>query len=139
MCRQIDSCANGTGEMIMGTRGYTNCRNTIWNLDGSVKWKFEYPNDENGNPMNQIKIPPYVQEHMHLVKAIRHNEYVNQAEETAISTLTAIMGRTAAYTGRLITWDEIFKSNMDLGPSKIEFGPVDMQFDVPLPGTPVNI
>ncbi len=139
MCRQIDSCANGTGEMIMGTRGYTNCRNTIWNLDGSVKWKFEYPNDENGNPMNQVKIPPYVQEHMHLVKAIRHNEYVNQAEETALSTLTAIMGRTAAYTGSLITWDEIFKSNMDLGPSKIEFGPVDMQFDVPLPGTPVNI
>jgi predicted dehydrogenase len=47
MCRQIDNCANGTGEFIMGTEGYTNCVNTIWNMDGSVKWKFEYPKDEN--------------------------------------------------------------------------------------------
>jgi len=137
MCRQIDSCANGTGEMIMGTEGYTNCQNTIWDLNGKVIWKFEYPLDENGTPMNQTKIPAYVQEHMHLVYAIRTGNYVNEAEQTAISTLTAIMGRTAAYTGRLITWDEIFKSDMELGPKKMEFGPVNMQFPAPVPGTPV--
>ena len=89
--------------------------------------------------MNQTEIPPYVQEHMHLVYAIRTGDYVNEAEATALSTLTAIMGRTAAYTGRLITWDEIFKSDMDLGPAKMEFGPVDMLFETPVPGTPVNI
>jgi hypothetical protein len=49
------------------------------------------------------------------------------------------MGRTAAYTGRLITWDEIFKSDMDLGPKKIEMGPVDMVFETPIPGTPIAI
>ena len=136
MCREIDSCANGTGELVMGTEGYTNCQNTIWNLDGTVKWKFEYPKDENGNEMNSIKIPPYVQEHMHLVHAIRTGSYVNEAEQTAVSTLTAIMGREAAYTGKRITWDEIFKSGMELGPKTIEFGPVDMQFEVPVPGTP---
>jgi len=137
MCRQIDSCTNGTGEFIAGTEGYTNCQNTIWDLKGNVIWQFEYPKDENGNPMNQTIIPPYVQEHMHLVYAIRTGNYVNQAEQTAYSTLTAIMGRTAAYTGRAITWDEIFKSDMDLGPGKIEFGPVNMKFPVPVPGTPV--
>jgi predicted dehydrogenase len=137
MCRQIDSCANGTGEIIMGTAGYTNCQNTIWDLQGNVIWKFEYPLDENGNQMNQTVIPPYVQEHMHLVYAIRTGNYVNEAEQTALSTLTAIMGRTAAYTGRAITWDEIFKSDMDLGPSKLEFGPVNMIFETPVPGTPV--
>jgi predicted dehydrogenase len=136
MCREIDNCANNTGEFIMGTEGYTNCINTIWNLDGSVKWKFEYPKDENGNEMNTIKIPPYVQEHMHLVHAIRTGQYVNEAEATAYSTLTAIMGRTSAYTGKKITWEEIFKSDMDLGPKEIKFGPVDMQFEVPIPGTP---
>ena len=139
MCRQIDSCANGTGELIMGTEGYTNCQNTIWDLKGKIMWQFEYPKDENGNPMNQIKIPPYVQEHMHLVHAIRTGNYVNEAERTAISTLTAIMGRTAAYTGRLITWDEIFKSDMYLGPKIIELGPVDMVFETPIPGTPVAV
>ena len=137
MCRQIDSCVNGTGELIMGTEGYTNCQNTIWDLKGNVKWKFEYPEDENGVEMDHFLIPEYVQEHMHLVYAIRTGNYVNEAEQTAISTLTAIMGRTAAYTGRAITWDEILKSDMDLGPSKIEFGPVKMVFEAPVPGTPV--
>ena len=135
MCRQIDSCANNTGEFIMGTEGYTNCVNTIWNMDGSVKWKFKYPKDENGNEMTQVKIPPYVQEHMHLVHAIRTGNYVNQAEETALSTLTAIMGRTAAYTGKKVTWEEIFKSDMELGPKEFAFGPVDMSFEIPVPGT----
>lgn len=135
MCRQIDNCANATGEFIMGTEGYTNCANTIWNMDGSVKWQFKYEKDENGNETNHIKIPSYVQEHMHLVHAIRTGEYVNQGEETALSTLTAIMARTAAYTGKKVTWEEIYKSDMDLGPQKIEFGPVEMQFEVPIPGT----
>jgi predicted dehydrogenase len=139
MCRQIDSCANGTGELIMGTEGYTNCINTIWDLDGNVKWKFEYPKDENGNEMDHVLIPEYVQEHMHLVYAIRTGDYVNEAEQTAYSTLTAIMGRTAAYTGRAITWDEILRSDMDLGPANIEFGPVNMVFDTPVPGTPVTV
>ncbi|MGE4586888.1 MAG: Gfo/Idh/MocA family protein, partial [Mangrovibacterium sp.] len=135
MSRQIDNCANGTGELVMGSKGYTNCQNTIWNPNGSVKWAFEYPKGENGEPMSQVKIPPYVQEHMHLVHAIRTGEYVNQAEETAVSTLTAIMGRTAAYTGKLVRWEEIFKSDMELGPKEIKFGPVEMEFPVPLPGT----
>jgi len=139
MCRQIDSCANGTGEIVMGTEGFTNCQNKIWDLDGNVIWEFEYPKDENGNPTQSLAIPSYVQEHMHLVYAIRTGNYVNEAEQTAISTLTAIMGRTAAYTGRLITWDEIFKSDMNLGPETMEFGPVDMKFEVPVPGTPVVI
>ena len=136
MSRQIDNCANGTGEIVMGTEGYTNCQNTIWNLDGSVKWQFEYPKGDDGEPTNKLKIPPYVQEHMHLAHAIRTGQYVNEAERTAISTLTAIMGRTAAYTGNKVTWDEIFKSDMDLGPKEVKFGPVDMEFPVPIPGTP---
>ena len=36
--RQIDGCANQLGEHIVGTEGYTNCKNTIYNPDGSVKW-----------------------------------------------------------------------------------------------------
>ena len=139
MCRQIDGCANGTGELIMGTEGYTNCQDTIWDLDGKIKWKFEYPKDENGNSTNTLKIPSYVQEHMHLVYAIRTGNYVNEGEETASSTLTAIMGRTAAYTGKSVTWDEILKSDMDLGPKEIKFGPVDMVFETPVPGTPTTV
>ena len=49
------------------------------------------------------------------------------------------MGRTAAYTGKMITWDEIYRSDMDLGPDEIKFGPVNMNFETPIPGSPVKI
>jgi len=132
--RQIDGCANGMGEFIMGSEGYTNCQNTIYNPDGTVKWQYEYPKDKNGKSTNVVKVSPYVQEHIHLVTAIRTNKPVQEAEKTAVSTLTAIMGRTAAYTGRKVTWEEMMSSPEILGPEVIELGPVDMEFPVPAPG-----
>ncbi len=134
MSRQIDDCANGIGEYIAGTEGYTNCVNTIYNLDGSIKWKFPYMKDSSGKSTNQLKVSPYVQEHIHLVTAIRTNKPVVHAEETAKSTLTAIMGRTAAYTGKQVSWDDMMTSTSRLGPETYELGPVDMEFPVPLPG-----
>lgn len=135
MSRQIDDCANTLGEQIMGTEGYTNCKNTIYNLDGSVKWKYDYPKNKDGRSTEVVAISPYVQEHIHLVTAIRTNTPVVEAERTAISTLTAIMGRTAAYTGQKVTWDDMMNSTMRLGPEKYEMGPVDMEFPVPIPGS----
>ncbi len=138
MSRQIDNCANNVGEVIMGTEGYTNCRNTIYNHDGSVKWKFNYPPNKDGSEGDKLLVPAYVQEHMHLVNAIRKNQYVNEIETTALSNLTAIMGREAAYTGKKITWDEIMNSKMRLGPTEYEMGAVDMEFNTPIPGTPTK-
>lgn len=134
MSRQIDGCANTLGERIMGTEGYTNCKNTIYNLDGSVKWTYEYPKNKDGRSTGVVAVSPYVQEHIHLVTSIRTNSPVVEAERTAISTLTAIMARTSAYTGQKVTWDEMMNSTMKLGPDKYEMGPVDMEFPVPLPG-----
>jgi predicted dehydrogenase len=134
MSRQIDDCANTLGEQIIGTEGYTNCKNTIYNLDGSVKWKYEYPKDKDGKSTEVVAVSPYIQEHISLVTSIRTNQPVVEAERTAISTLTAIMGRTAAYTGQLVTWEEMMNSTTKLGPEKYEMGPVDMQFPVPVPG-----
>lgn len=138
MSRQIDNCANATGELIVGTEGYTNCKNTIYNLDGSIKWQYEYPKDKEGKSTKVVKIPPYIQEHIHLVTAIRTNEYVNEAEQTALSTLTAIMGRESAYSGKKVSWEDIMKSELKLGPSEYSMGDVDMEFEVPIPGTPIK-
>lgn len=135
MSRQIDDCANSMGEHLVGTEGYTNCKNTIYNLDGTVKWKFEYPKNKDGKSTEVLPVSPYVQEHIHLVTAIRTNTPVVEAERTAISTLTAIMGRTAAYTGQKVTWDDMLNSTIRLGPEKYEMGPVDMEFPVPVPGS----
>ena len=135
MSRQIDDCANTLGERIMGTEGYTNCKNTIYNLDGSIKWRYEYPKNKDGRSTEVVKVSPYVQEHIHLVTSIRTNKPVVEAERTAISTLTAIMGRTAAYTGNKVTWEQMMNSTEKLGPDKYEMGTVDMEFPVPIPGS----
>jgi len=135
MTRQMDGCANTLGEMVMGTEGFTNCKNTIYNLDGTIRWQYEYPKNKDGKSTEVVKISPYVQEHIHLVTAIRTNTPVVEAERTAISTLTAIMGRTSAYTGQKVTWDEMMNSTMRLGPKEYKLGPVDMEFPVPVPGT----
>jgi predicted dehydrogenase len=135
MSRQIDDCANTLGEQIMGTEGYTNCKNTVYNLDGTEKWKYEYPKNKDGKSTEIVAVSPYVQEHISLVTSIRTNQPVVEAERTAISTLTAIMGRTAAYTGQLVTWEEMLNSPVKLGPEKYEMGAVSMEFPVPIPGT----
>jgi len=138
MCRQIDNCANGVGELVMGTKGYTNCRDKIYDLDGNVVWQYQYPLDKEGNATTKVKVSPYIQEHIHLVTAIRSNIYVNEAERTALSNLTAIMGREAAYTGKRITWDEMMSSKLRLGPENIDMDAEYQAPETPIPGTAIK-
>jgi hypothetical protein len=58
----------------------------------------------------------YQTEHDELFASIRANRPINNGEYMTKSTLLAIMGRMAAYTGELITWDMAMKSKEDLSP-----------------------
>ena len=58
----------------------------------------------------------------------------NELENTAISTLGAIMGRISAYTGKETTWEEMMNSDLKLGPKVFEFGNVDIPKEVPVAG-----
>ncbi len=134
MCRQINGCANSVSERIQGTKGSTDCQSALWDLTGKELWKFEYPVDKEGKPTKNLVVGPYVQEHVDFVTAIRAGKPINEAENTAISTLVAIMGRVSAYTGKEVTWDEIMNSDLKLGPKVFEFGPVDIPKAVPIAG-----
>lgn len=151
MCRQIDGCANGVHEFLRGTKGYSNARNKIFAADGTLLWKYtvDKPASETGeaeaapeevaaDEPDAVKISPYVQEHIDLVTAIRTNQPYVEAENTAISTLTAIMGRQAAYTGKEVTWEEMLNSDLRLGPAEYRLGPVPLSTSVPVPGTGKN-
>jgi len=133
MCRQINGCANNVSERIQGTMGSTNCSNEIYDLNGETTWTYE-PQGVNDQGNAVLKVGPYDQEHIDLVSAIRTGGYINEAENTAISTMVAIMGRISAYTGKETTWDEMMNSDLKLGPKVFEFGPVDIPKDVPIPG-----
>ena len=90
---------------------------------------------KDGKSTEIVEVSPYVQEHIDMVTSIRGNNPVVEAERTAISTLTAIMGRTAAYTGQKVSWEEMLNSSERLGPDSYDMGPVNKEFPVPLPGT----
>jgi myo-inositol 2-dehydrogenase/D-chiro-inositol 1-dehydrogenase len=74
-----------------------------------------------------------VQEHTDLIASIRAGKPYNELKQVAESTLTAIMGREAAYTGQEITWDMILKADLDLTPPQLAFGSLTVPA-VPMPG-----
>src|SRR5205814_2422358 len=66
----------------------------------------------------------YVQEHVDLVDAITSGKHVNECVRLAESSLTAIMGRMSAYTGKQVTWEAAMASKLDLWPKEpLAFGP----------------
>ncbi len=137
MTRQIDGCTNYRDDIIYGTKGYTNCRNTIWDNDGNIIWQYEYPMGEDGRPMDRVAISPYDQEIINLVTAIRTNNPVNETHNLAVSSMAGIMGRITSYTGRDVTWEEIMNSSLSIGPREYKWGPVPEIHPVAaVPGTP---
>lgn len=48
------------------------------------------------------------------VESIRTGQLLNNTEDAVTSTLTAILGRTAAYQNRTVTWDEMLQRNEKL-------------------------
>jgi len=139
MCRQINGCVNNVSEYIRGSEGFTNCSNTIYAHDNSVKYKFDYPLDEEGIPARHKMISDYVQEHIDLVSAIRTNQPFVEAGNTAISNMTAIMGRISAYTGKEVTWDEMLNSELKLAPKKYVMGNVEIDKEIPVAGVAAEI
>ena len=137
MCRQIDGCVDNVSEFIVGTKGSSNCSNTIFKQDSSVAWKYGEPKQEDEKASEEEekkRISPYVQEHIDLVTAIRNGIPMNEAKNTAISTMAAIMGRISAYTGKEVTWDEMMASDFRLGPTEYSMGRVPMKVQIPVPG-----
>ena len=123
MCRQIDGTSERVGERLVGTKGTAN----PWGeIQARRKFKYEPPGGEWVNP--------YVQEHADLIRSIRRGKPINEGRQVAESTLTAIMGRISAYTGREVSWDWVLnKSQLDLSPPKHEMGELPVA-PVPVPG-----
>lgn len=126
--RQVNGCANAIEERVFGTKGSTYSTSGRAEIKGANPWKFR----------RTVKdfISPYVQEHIDLIASIRDGKGLNEARRIAESTLTAIMGREAAYTGSAVTWDDMMKSEMKLGPAEtITWDIAAPEVKVPVPGT----
>jgi predicted dehydrogenase len=117
MCRQISNCASEIGEHLVGTKGM--CHVNAYTINGKRVTRREGTN-------------PYVQEHTDLIESIRAQKPINELKQVAESTLTAIMGRMSAYTGKEVSWEQALNSHEDLMPK-------DLTWDMSLPVAPVAI
>ncbi|MEX0718845.1 MAG: Gfo/Idh/MocA family oxidoreductase [Planctomycetaceae bacterium] len=121
-CRQIPGCFNNISSHFLGTKGEAHLDEGgrgQWCESGGERWQFS------GRAKNMYQV-----EHDLLMASIRKGEPINNGEYQAKSTLLAIMGREACYTGQRITWDQMMNSKQDLSPPAYDW-------NVELPEPPV--
>jgi myo-inositol 2-dehydrogenase / D-chiro-inositol 1-dehydrogenase len=107
-CRQIDGTQGLIAEMVVGSKG--RARSGI--IEGSNAWRWEGPNPN-----------PYEETHANLIRSIRAGAPINEGQSVAEATLTAIMGRMSAYTGKSVRWEWVLReSELDLTPKEFKDG-----------------
>lgn len=129
MCRQVEgSDANfkgvsGQSEALVGTKGTSQVN--AYQINGKPVISREKAREATD---------PYVQEHTDLIASIRAGKPLNELKNVTESTLTALMGRMAAYTGRAITWDQALNSQQVLMPENLSADSLPPVLPLAVPG-----
>jgi predicted dehydrogenase len=116
--RQIGNTYSDNSDYLMGSAGFAKIQG--WTgvfIKGKEDWRYRGP-----------KPDMYQTEHNELFASIRSGKPINDGEWMAHSTLMAIMGRLAAYTGQELTWEQAMNSEQKLVPDALSW---DMKLDVP--------
>jgi len=111
-CRHIPGTISKVDELLVGTKGKIHgAKAVITDLKGKTLYAFD-KKDRN----------PYQTEHDELFAAIAKGEYkFADADNGARSTMTAIMGRMATYSGQIMEWDAVLNSGISLAPKEYDF------------------
>jgi predicted dehydrogenase len=124
-CRQQEGCKNDISAHVLGTKGRAELSERTHGLvirTGDQNWHYD-------GPENDL----YQAEHDALFASIRNGKPINNGEYMSKSTLLAILGRMAAYTGKLVTWEMAWNSKEDLTPARYSW---DLALPVPQVATP---
>ena len=127
--RQMPGCFNNMSSQAYGTRGTAEVSERRLEIkpDAASSWRFP------GKAKNMYQV-----EHDELFAGIRNARPINNGEYMAKSTLLAIMGRMATYSGKEVTWEQAMNSQERLGPERYGWGPLE-EPAVAMPGiTPVR-
>jgi len=139
-CEQkFASYAHGTkGSAVISSAGHTPANSRIYkghNLEHAKGFAWRFPEKE--------EINPYDQEWHDLVAAVRQDKPYNEVERGAQASLVTAMGRMAAHTGQVITYDQMLKCEHEFAPDvdKLSFthpAPLQLEkngkYPVPAPG-----
>jgi predicted dehydrogenase len=120
---QLDGVTHECHERFVGTKGtaYIDWARCVIEGQNPYEYEGEVPD-------------PCIRQHADQIDAIRNGKKLNEGRRVAESSLTAIMGRMSAYTGRALKWDWAMNaSKLDLSPPEYKFGPLKMR-PVAVPG-----
>ena len=110
-CRSQSGCYNENADYVIGSEGTcTIGRGRAPVIQGQNEWRFT------GVPNNK-----YQTQHDELFAAIRSGRPINDGTRMANTTLMAILGRMAAYTGQEVTWEQALKSRQSLVPDNLDW------------------
>ncbi len=123
--RQINGCYTDNSDYLFGSEGMGIIPG--WNdplIRGKQNWRYRGP-----------KANMYQVEHDELFASIRNGKPINDGDAMAHSTMMAIMGRMAAYTGREVTWEEACNSQVRWVPEKLDWNMKLPVAPMAVPGT----
>lgn len=109
--RQYLNSHNYTGDTIYGTKGIAKFGTSSASITGENAWNWRKPR----TPKSMYDL-----EHEEFFAAIRSGERKDDAEWIGHSTTMAILGRTACYSGKEITWDQMWNAEQKLVPDNID-------------------
>ena len=137
-CRHIRNCWNSVSEHAHGSRGTADISGAkIFDGDGKRVWAF----GKGGRGGHQ-------QEHHDLFAQLRRGELPNEGDYGAKSTMTAILGRLATYSGKSLRWDDAINSKIALADydslaSLADSAPIqpaaDGRYPIPTPGKTITV
>ncbi len=114
-CRHIKGCMNRVSETLIGTKGRVELsgggNGSIDDLKGNNIYRHRGKEDPN----------PYQVEHNELFASIRNGETINDLHYGAMSTMTAILGRYATYSGIEVKMEDALASQVQLMPAQVSW------------------
>jgi len=138
-CRHQPGTMRRVSEFFQGTKGTVSTAGDSVEMkgwDGSTLFERRGKDDPN----------PYQVEHIKLFESIRNGGVIADAENGAKSTMSAIIGRMATYSGQVIKWDDAMASNASMVPDNLTWdsrAPVqpnaDGSYTIPTPGKTILI
>lgn len=118
LCRTQNGCYDNASDIIMGTKG--TCHLGACRIDGENPWRFAGPHNN-----------PYDAEQAALIESVRKGQPINCGHYMATSTMVAILGQIACYTGKAVEWDAALKAEFQFGPP-----PEQANFEIDPPTRP---
>jgi predicted dehydrogenase len=120
-CRQQNDCARDVNEYVFGTEGRANV--FLHTITGKNAWKFTGPERD-----------MYQNEHDAMFAALHAGKRIDNGDYMCKSTLMALLGRMAAYTGKRVKWEQALASEQVLVPEPLRWDDAPPKHEVSIPG-----